>query len=122
MYCWQRWSALLDQVYHVPNIPRFTEDDAQKLIDENGRLAIQEYSKVTVRDLYNAKLSATLVALEEADSEEWSWGRLACIGDAIHKMTPNLGCGRKLSNRECGCPFKDRKSPFRRNWRQEAIN
>jgi hypothetical protein len=83
----------MEQVSNVPDIPRFTEDDARKLVDETGYLAVKENSKVTVRDLYNAKVSSTLVALEEADFEQWSWGRMVCIGDAIHKMTPNLGAG-----------------------------
>jgi hypothetical protein len=83
----------MDQVYYVPNIPCFTEDDARKLVDEAGHIAIKEDSKVTVRDLYNARLTSTLVALEEADFEQWSWGRMVCIGDAVHKMTPNLGAG-----------------------------
>src|SRR5436305_900325 len=25
--------------------------------------------------------------------KQWSWGRMACLGDTVHKMTPNLGAG-----------------------------
>lgn len=30
---------------------------------------------------------------EEAQMKRWSWGRIACVGDGVHKMTPNMGAG-----------------------------
>jgi len=35
----------------------------------------------------------TRVALEEVENSVWTWGRIACLGDSIHKMTPNAGHG-----------------------------
>ncbi|PVH96077.1 FAD/NAD(P)-binding domain-containing protein [Periconia macrospinosa] len=83
----------MDKVYYTPNIPRFTTADADALVEEVGSLAIREKRRVTVRDLYRERISGNLVALEEAEYDHWSWGRLVCLGDAIHKMTPNLGAG-----------------------------
>lgn len=34
-----------------------------------------------------------MVAFEEASMDVWTWDRLVCMGDSIHKMTPNIGQG-----------------------------
>jgi hypothetical protein len=43
--------------------------------------------------LWANTVSSNLVALEEAAFQIWTWGRIACLGDSIHKMTPNTGYG-----------------------------
>lgn len=84
--------AKMDRRYEGHEIPRFGKDDMDKFMDEYGSMPVLG-DKVTVRDLNNQKVSGTLVALEEAKYDHWSRGRLVCVGDAIHKMTPNLGAG-----------------------------
>jgi FAD dependent monooxygenase len=37
--------------------------------------------------------SLSYLPLEEASHEVWTYDRIVCIGDAIHKMTPNMGQG-----------------------------
>ena len=43
--------------------------------------------------LWANTVSSDLVALEEAAFQIWTRGRIACLGDSIHKMTPNTGYG-----------------------------
>ncbi|KAM5465354.1 hypothetical protein MauCBS54593_006600 [Microsporum audouinii] len=40
------------------------------------------------------RVTYTLVPLEEALFDMWSWGRIATVGDNSHKMTPNTGQAR----------------------------
>ncbi|KAJ4361867.1 hypothetical protein N0V83_010808 [Neocucurbitaria cava] len=63
----------LDKIW-VPNIPRYTRDDADTFA-EYPRYATPWYPT------------------EEAQLKRWSWGRIACVGDGVHKMTPNMGAG-----------------------------
>lgn len=68
----------------MPNCPRFNDDDAEALVGEYGS------SKVgpgyTVRDLWQARVKASMVPLEEGVLKKWSHGRVVLIGDAIHKV------------------------------------
>jgi hypothetical protein len=80
------WFAFqkMDKVYHVPDLPRFTEQDALSL----AQLCMPMYltEKCTFGDLWNNRIANKLVALEEAWYKHWNWGRFICIGDAIHKV------------------------------------
>ncbi|XHG05995.1 hypothetical protein AWENTII_009206 [Aspergillus wentii] len=44
-------------------------------------------------DVFKNTISSRHVPLEESLEWQWSWGRIACIGDAVHKMTPNIAQG-----------------------------
>jgi hypothetical protein len=81
----------MGKMYRPPNIPRFTAADGDALIEKEGDLPLVENGKITMRDLYINKRITTLLALEEAEYQHWGWGRIACVGDSIHKATPNLG-------------------------------
>jgi hypothetical protein len=48
---------------------------------------------INFKDVWDNRVSFTLVALEEAEYKRWTWGRFAILGDGIHKMTPNAGAG-----------------------------
>lgn len=74
----------LDKRYHVPNVPKFTKEDGEAL--GQRCLSKQMTDSVTFEDLWNNRISSTLVALEEAWYDNWTWGRFACIGDSIHKV------------------------------------
>lgn len=72
-------------------LPRFTKKDAESFAQD-----IQTYpitTHLTFGDLWDNRSSYTLVPTEEAQMKRWSWGRIACVGDCIHKMTPNMGAG-----------------------------
>jgi FAD dependent monooxygenase len=49
--------------------------------------------KLTLKEVMSKTTSLSYLPLEEANHETWTWGRIVCLGDAIHKMTPNLGQG-----------------------------
>ena len=78
----------MDETYSVPNIPRWTREDAIKQVNDNRDFKITE--KVCLADLWKTCVSFTLVSLEEALFDKWTWGRMACLGDCIHKVVQNL--------------------------------
>lgn len=47
----------------------------------------------TVKDMFAQRITAGLTSLDEGMSNHWFHGRLALVGDACHKMTPNAGFG-----------------------------
>ncbi|KAH8552031.1 hypothetical protein BGW37DRAFT_466643 [Umbelopsis sp. PMI_123] len=81
----------LDNKYTVPNIPRYTAEDAIKSAEKQLDAKITE--DVTFGDLWKCRKSAIKVALEEGIFRRWHYGRFVVIGDAAHKMTPNMGQG-----------------------------
>jgi hypothetical protein len=56
-------------------------------------VSLRPRDKITFGDVLNQRISSSLVPLEEAQHKEWTWGRIACIGDSIHKCTPDAGQG-----------------------------
>ncbi|KAM3065605.1 FAD-dependent monooxygenase boa8 [Clarireedia jacksonii] len=44
-------------------------------------------------EVWDNRIVANFVAVEEMENKKWVWNRVACLGDSIHKMTPNLGQG-----------------------------
>jgi 2-polyprenyl-6-methoxyphenol hydroxylase-like FAD-dependent oxidoreductase len=79
----------MDKVYHVPNIPRYTQQDAEDF--GAARQDITVTPQVKFGEIWANITTRTLVATEEAQLKRWSWGRIACVGDSVHKMTPNMG-------------------------------
>jgi hypothetical protein len=76
----------MDQKYHVPNIPRFSKEDAERHGNEQAQKMITD--QVRFGDIWEKRVSCTLVALEEALFKTWTWGRFACLGDSVHKVSP----------------------------------
>ncbi|KAH8719235.1 FAD binding domain protein [Phaeosphaeriaceae sp. PMI808] len=87
------WFAFqkMDNLYKAPNIPRYTTEDAEIFASQIQNASITPHFKFS--DLWRTRRNFTLVAIEEAQLKRWSWGRIACVGDCVHKMTPNLGAG-----------------------------
>ena len=75
----------LDKRYHVPDVPKFTKEDGEALAQRC--LPIRMTGQVTFQDIWNNRLAFMLVPLEEAWFNHWTWGRFACIGDSIHKVS-----------------------------------
>jgi len=74
----------MDQKYHVPNIPRFSKEDAER--QANDQLHRKITDNVLFKDIWNKRVSCTLVPLEEALFKTWAFGRFACLGESVHKV------------------------------------
>lgn len=84
----------MDKKYKVPNIPRFSAEDAVK--QANGLLLKEITDTVRFEHIWEKQVSYTLVALEEALFKTWSWGRFACLGDSVHKVSFNIEIVQEL--------------------------
>ena len=83
----------MDHIYRAGEIPRFTKAEAEDLAQQHLDMPILPQGRVKFGDIWKRRETYTLVATEEADYEHWSWGRFACLGDSVHKVTPNMGVG-----------------------------
>ncbi|KAJ5723177.1 monooxygenase [Penicillium malachiteum] len=85
------YSLLMDRKYLSNEIPRLSKDK----IDEHVAAWLHKPASgsVSFGEIYRKATFKTHVALEEADYTYWCKDRWACIGDSIHKMTPNSGHG-----------------------------
>ncbi|KXS95079.1 hypothetical protein AC578_9584 [Pseudocercospora eumusae] len=81
----------MDKVYKVSDadFPKFTKKDAEDVAERTKHRKCNETA--TFGDIWEKRISYTLVPMEEALFEKWSWGRIATIGDNAHKMTANHG-------------------------------
>ncbi|KAH1304729.1 hypothetical protein KXW98_001578 [Aspergillus fumigatus] len=87
------WFLLLklDRKYSYSNAPRFSSTDAEKRAERFADDHI--WAGVNFRDLWKSKEVFSFVNLEEYLFQQWHWERIVCIGDSMHKMTPNTGQG-----------------------------
>ncbi|CAI7570007.1 unnamed protein product [Penicillium glandicola] len=85
----------MDRTYYSSDIPRFKNVD----IDEHVAPYLDKpvTGSVPFSEIYKRSTIQTFVALEEANFNHWCIDRFVCIGDSIHKMTPNLGQGGNLA-------------------------
>lgn len=83
----------MPQIFRYGSIPRFTSEDAEAFIAKHMDIPLMPDAKVTVRDLWENRQTCNLVPLEEAYFDHWTFGRFVCLGDSVHKVTPNLGSG-----------------------------
>ncbi|KAI5203694.1 FAD/NAD(P)-binding domain-containing protein [Aureobasidium subglaciale] len=89
---------MMDKTYRRPHIPAYTEADKVEFAERLGSMKATE--NVCLRDIHKHSVSSTLVGVETASykTQIWTWGRIACAGDASHKMTPNAGNAAALAN------------------------
>lgn len=87
----------MDRVYEAHEIPRFNAEDASKFAQEHADLPVKPDISIKLSTLWDAREVATLVTLEEADFKHWTAGRIICLGDSVHKMTPATGAGGMLA-------------------------
>jgi hypothetical protein len=76
----------LDKRYHGNNIPRFRKEDANSHLRPYFDMPLND--KVTVKDLWETRLSYSYVPLEEAKYDNWTYDRFVFLGDSIHKVIP----------------------------------
>ncbi|KAJ5557524.1 hypothetical protein N7494_001439 [Penicillium frequentans] len=79
----------------TPNCPRFTDEDAEEYIQKYGSSLVGP--GYTVKDLWDARVKATMVPLEEGVIKKWSHNRVVLMGDSVHKATVNPGLGGNLA-------------------------
>ncbi|KAJ9205744.1 hypothetical protein DTO021D3_1334 [Paecilomyces variotii] len=73
----------------------YTQEDAQALIDERGGLLIVPGHPI--RELWDSRIKATLVPMEDGIVKKWNDGRVLLIGDSVHKFTVNAGLGGNMA-------------------------
>ncbi|KAF2418752.1 FAD/NAD(P)-binding domain-containing protein [Tothia fuscella] len=81
----------LDKVHRGNDIPKFTKEDAVKYARKHLTMKIRP--DLTFADYWKEADNQNLVSVEEGVFKLWTYGRIACVGDAAHKMTPNIGTG-----------------------------
>ncbi|KAH7348538.1 hypothetical protein BKA65DRAFT_594347 [Rhexocercosporidium sp. MPI-PUGE-AT-0058] len=87
----------LDKKYYPPNIPRYTQADADAQAAEYMDFVVGGTDgKVTIGDMWKRKKVGGLQAMDEGHNDHWTFGRIACVGDSAHKVTANAGTGGNL--------------------------
>ncbi|RDH28589.1 hypothetical protein BDQ94DRAFT_174662 [Aspergillus welwitschiae] len=85
----------LDQKYTYPDRPRFGDQYMNQLCE---KLSDHHLTKnLTFGQVWTTRIVASMTALEENVFRTWFHGRIVCIGDSVHKMTPNIGQGANLA-------------------------
>ena len=74
----------LDRKYKYGDAPRFTHEDAAARCLQLTDVQIAE--DVRFGDIWRKREVVNMVALEENYFRTWSFGRLVCIGDSMHKV------------------------------------
>lgn len=78
----------MDRTYAESEIPRYSEHDAEEMVRRCSDFQLAQ--GVSLCKLWEERSSWSCVPLEEAFYERWSFERFVCLGDAVHKMTPNV--------------------------------
>lgn len=81
----------MDKVYRGTDMPHYSRKEMEQFARDHFDMKIRP--TVTFEALWRNTLASNLVVLEEATFKLWTHGRVVCIGDSIHKMTPNIGFG-----------------------------
>lgn len=85
----------LNQKYTYPHFPRYTKDDTRIAAEELKHLPFHKH--LTFGQLWENRETASMTTLEENTFKTWHHGRLALLGDSVHKMTPNIGQGANMA-------------------------
>ncbi|KAL2069492.1 hypothetical protein VTL71DRAFT_14171 [Oculimacula yallundae] len=88
---WFFFSKMPRRYIGASNIPRFTRSgmEAQAALYRDFHFT----ENVTLGQLMETTDQVSFFPLEEASHDVWTYGRFVCVGDSIHKMTPNMGQG-----------------------------
>jgi hypothetical protein len=77
----------LDKEYHLPNIPRYTEEDAHVFAESKlDKILVSDTAQVKFGDLWKKVRVSALVSVEEGDLKVWTSGKIVCLGDSVHKV------------------------------------
>ncbi|KAJ5760836.1 hypothetical protein N7520_007992 [Penicillium odoratum] len=85
----------MDRKYRYPNVPKLSKED----LDAKAKTFLDTHlcPGVNFGTVYENATNSAYVPLQEGVCKSWSWGRFACLGDAVHKVTPNVGQGASLA-------------------------
>ncbi|PYH44830.1 FAD-dependent oxidoreductase [Aspergillus saccharolyticus JOP 1030-1] len=83
--------AKMDKVYTGNDTPQYSQADLEEQVAKY--LGKPVTGTVPFSEVIQRTVTQTMVPLEEALFKHWCMDRFVCIGDSIHKMTPNLGQG-----------------------------
>ncbi|KAF8857859.1 monooxygenase [Acephala macrosclerotiorum] len=81
----------LDKRYHGSEIPRYTKEEMEEAVKAFNDIHMTE--SITYGQVWERRTFANMLCVEESQNEHWTADRIVCLGDAVHKMTPNLGAG-----------------------------
>jgi 2-polyprenyl-6-methoxyphenol hydroxylase-like FAD-dependent oxidoreductase len=81
----------LDKVYQWVDIPHYNKEDAIQYAQKWKGWKVRP--DIDVNEIFQHSTSFGLAVLEEGKFNLWTWGRIVCVGDAIHKMALNIGTG-----------------------------
>lgn len=81
----------------IPEIPKFTEEETEATIAKYGSYAVGP--GYTFKDLWDSRVKANMLSLEDGVlKSKWNTGgRVALMGDSVHKSTINVGLGGNLA-------------------------
>lgn len=82
----QMWAIIFKGKYsQPPKRQKATEEDMEEVAERYSDLALHE--KVKFKDLWNTRIRAGLVTLEEGVLSQWHAGRIVLVGDSAHKVS-----------------------------------
>lgn len=85
----------LDRTFQYGSAPRFTPADGASQCEKLADMYV--WNDVRFSQLWKSRETFSMTALEENTFQTWHYGRIVCIGDSMHKMTPNLAQGANCS-------------------------
>ncbi|PHH78826.1 hypothetical protein CDD80_6197 [Ophiocordyceps camponoti-rufipedis] len=85
----------IDRRYRYGQGLKYTSDDARKTCAAITSKVIDE--GLTFGHLWDRCQVFTMTPLEEGNFSTWHRGRLVCVGDAVRKVTPNIGQGANMA-------------------------
>ncbi|KAJ6118338.1 FAD binding monooxygenase [Penicillium samsonianum] len=93
----QSWFVVLklDNTYPYSSAPRFSPKDAASLCEQLTEMYV--WGNIQFAQLWQRQEIYSMAPLEENIFRTWHFGRIVCIGDSMHKMTPNLAQGANCS-------------------------
>ncbi|KAK3942865.1 hypothetical protein QBC46DRAFT_378981 [Diplogelasinospora grovesii] len=81
----------LPKSYGLGEIPRYSAEDTEAFMRRNGDIRVRP--DLTIGDLWRKTIFSKMAVAEEGKFKLWTYGRIACVGDSVHKTTLNLGAG-----------------------------
>ena len=77
----------LDKIYHYPDIPKYSQEDEKEFArSQLDKVLLSDAAQTKFGDLWERTTFSALLAVEEGFLEQWSLGRVVCIGDSVHKV------------------------------------
>ncbi|KAJ5139324.1 FAD binding monooxygenase [Penicillium bovifimosum] len=81
----------LDKTYAYGSAPRFSSTNASLICEQLKDMYI--WKDIQFSQIWERQQTYSMTPLEENIFQNWHFGRMVCIGDSMHKMTPNLAQG-----------------------------